>query len=125
MQRQGSSKKADESLIAPRERSVPLGTIALFGNSCRRCKRPLDDWTIAAGLGSIDKEICMESMRQVVCRGSHNHDSSPRNNRTYLVTRCVGRIASSRNEETFNGSLGLLDSVQDRYLLGSRGCDSR
>ena len=49
----------------------------------------------------------------------------PLNKRTYLVTRCVGRIASSRNEEIFNGSLGLLDSMQDRYRLESRGYNSR
>ena len=43
--------------------------------------------------------------------------SVPRNKRTYLITRCVGRIARSRNEQILGGSLDPFASRHDRYRL--------
>jgi len=53
------------------------------------------------------------------------NESVPRNSRPYLITRCVGRIASSRNEQILDGSLDLFASMHDRYRLESRGYNSR
>jgi len=50
---------------------------------------------------------------------------APRKSRTYLITRWVGRIASSLNEQTLDGSLDPFASRHDRYRLESRGYKSR
>ena len=49
--------KGKRILITPRERSTPLGTVALFSNSRRYCQCLLDHWTVAASLGGIGKNI--------------------------------------------------------------------
>lgn len=54
-----------------------------------------------------------------------DNESIPRNNKEYLMTRCVGSMASSRNEWVLDGSLDLFASMHDRYRLEARGYTSR
>ena len=91
-----------------RQFSSPLPTPPQPPGGCSRFQMYRQE-----GLEMVDEKI---GTREQV-----NNEYPPRNNRTYLITRCVGRIARSRNEQIFDGSLGLFASMHDRYRLESWG----